>query len=165
MGKDRCAHRSNLRDRRCRGQPGRRPRELDPNEYQALLRADPRNVRTSSSGVGSSDRACHPVAILLTLANWRSNRICKPLFGTTGCLMHSPLRKSFAPPLIRSIRLESRGFSFDVEVATARLARYRISGSSEVPIPNNPPFDPKGKKVVGITRSTWFWTLIRCRLC
>ena len=65
-------------------------------------------------------------------------------------------------PVLRSVRLEARRFSFDVEL-TARLARAgeRIL---EVPIRYNPRSVHEGKKVRWHHAFDMIWTLIRCRV-
>ncbi len=135
--------------------------ELDPNEYQALLRpiAEERtNVVFGSRFLRPSG---HPVATRSRVANWAITGFANLLFGTR---LSDALTayKVVRTPLIRSIRLESRGFSFDVEL-TARLAR---SGQRivEVPIRYNPRSVSEGKKVRWHHAIDMVWTLIRCRL-
>ena len=95
--------------------------ELDPNEYEALL--EPIAEKRTNVVFGSRflHARGHGVLPHVRLANLAITGLANLLFGTrlTDALT---AYKVVRTPIIRSVRLESRGFSFDVEL-TARLAR------------------------------------------
>lgn len=138
--------------------------ELDPAEYPQLLQPILEGHADAVFGSRFAPRGWRPSGerprLRSRLANAVMTAAMNLIYGTrlTDVLT---AYKAMRGDIARGIRLECRGFEFDVEVA-AKLARlgYRIV---EVPISYRPRTESEGKKVRWHHAIPMMWTLVRYR--
>jgi dolichol-phosphate mannosyltransferase len=134
--------------------------EYDPNDYSRLI--EPILKGEADVVYGSRFRGRpQGMALLNRVAN-HVLTVAANLLYRAGLTDEATAYKAFRAPVLRSMRLECRGFEFCPEV-TAKLRRlgYRIL---EVPISYNARGIREGKKIHARDGFKALWTLIRYRV-